>query len=630
VQSIKNLTDLLSDDKVKKMLLTFFLPFALLFSGVFYLLSRDEVAFIKDRLPIPAWLTATLLALLSMFLVSSNKSKNKDFSRRNEEHGSARWGGEKDIKPFIDKNPLNNIILTQTESLTMNSRPKKPEYARNLNVVIVGGSGSGKTRGYVKPNLMQCESLDYPVSFVITDPKGQVLSECGQMLQKHRYKIKTLNTVDFAKSMKYNPFAYIKSEKDILTLVTALMENTTDPERKGGEDFWAKAEQLLYCALIGYIHFEALPEQRNMNTLVYLINNMETREEDEEFKNAVDLIFEELENGNTDEGVVAQPDHFAVRQYKKYKLAAGKTAKSILISCGARLAPFDIAEVRELMSGDEMELDKLGGYKKYNPETKKYEIIKRKTALFVIVSDTKKTFNFIVGLMYSQMFNLLCEKADNDFRGRLPVHVRCILDEFANIGKIPDFEILIATIRSREISANIILQAYAQLKTIYKEAAPIILSNCDTKLFLGGGDKETLKEWSEILGKQTIDMANDSENFGRNSSGSRSYQKVGRELMTTDEMAVLPRSKCLLQISGARPWKSQKYDITKHKNYMLLSDFDDKNTFDVKQYIEKSKEYKEKKLAQSEKKIKDNMQAKKQSELTKLIINPAEKFILAG
>jgi type IV secretion system protein VirD4 len=405
------------------------------------------------------------------------------------------------------------------------------------------------------------------------------------MLQDNGYKVKILNTIDFKKSMKYNPFAYLKTEKDILKLVTVLMENT-EGESKGGDGFWKKAETLLYCALIGYIHFEAVPEQRNMNTMCFLIQNMETREEDEEFQNAVDLLFEELEKGNPEEGIEPQPDHFAVRQYKSYKLAAGKTAKSILISCAARLAPFDIAEVRNLMSADEMELDKLGGYKDYNPETRKYDlIVKQKTALFVIIPDTDTTFNFIVGMMYSQMFNILCDIADNEFDGRLPVHVRGLFDEFANIGAIPSFDKLIATIRSREISATIVLQSLTQLKTLYKDSWEVIVGNCDTNLFLGGKESSTLKEWAETLGKQTIDMDNDSESFGQSKSKSRSSQKLARDLMSVDEIAVMSGNKCLLHIRGARPFLSKKYDITTHKNYKYLMDAHPKNKFDVEKYM---------------------------------------------
>ena len=416
------------------------------------------------------------------------------------------------------------------------------------------------------------------------------------MLQHFGYEIKTLNTIDFKNSMKYNPFVYIKSEKDILKLVNVLMLNTQG-ESKGSDDFWVKSEQLLYCALIGYIYYEAIPEQRNMNTLVFLINNMETREDDEEFKNAVDLLFEELENGDSDEGIAPQPDHFAVRQYKKYKLAAGKTAKSILISCGARLAPFDIEEVRTLMSDDEMELDKLGGYHDYNPETKKFDlVVKRKTALFVIIPDTDTTFNFIVGMMYSQMFNVLCDIADNEFDGRLPVHVRGLFDEFANIGKIPNFDKLIATIRSREISATIVLQSITQLKTLYKDSWETVYGNCDTNLFLGGKESSTLKEWAETLGKQTIDIDNDSESFGQSKSSSRSSQKLARDLMTVDELAVMKGNKCLLHIRGARPFLSNKYDVTKHKNYKYLMDADPRNKFDVQKYMKGKKKEKNTKL----------------------------------
>ena len=484
------------------------------------------------------------------------KSKNKKNYRHGEEYGSARWGKPEDIKPYVDPEFSNNVILTQTESLTMNSRPSQPKYARNKNILVIGGSGSGKTRFFVKPNLMQMHS-----SYVVTDPKGTVLVECGKMLAKNGYVIKSLNTINFNKSMHYNPFAYIRSEKDILKLVNTIIVNTKGDGDKSGEDFWVKAEKLLYTAYIGYIWYEGMEHEKNFTTLLEMINASEAREDDESFKNPVDLMFEELEQKN--------PDHFAVKQYKKYKLAAGKTAKSILISCGARLAPFDIAELRELMSYDEMELDTLG---------------ERKTALFVIISDTDDTFNFVVAIMYSQLFNLLCDKADDEHGGRLPVHVRCLLDEFANIGQIPKFDKLIATIRSREISASIILQSQSQLKTIYKDAADTIVGNCDVTLFLGGKEKSTLKEISEVLGKETIDTYNTSETRSNTNSYGLNYQKLGKELMSQDEIAVMDGGKCILQLRGVRPFLSDKYDITKHPKYKLLSDYDKRNAFDIEKY----------------------------------------------
>ena len=484
------------------------------------------------------------------------KSKNKKNYRHGEEYGSARWGKPEDIKPYVDPEFSNNVILTQTESLTMNSRPSQPKYARNKNILVIGGSGSGKTRFFVKPNLMQMHS-----SYVVTDPKGTVLVECGKMLAKNGYVIKSLNTINFKKSMHYNPFAYIRSEKDILKLVNTIIVNTKGDGDKSGEDFWVKAEKLLYTAYIGYIWYEGMEHEKNFTTLLEMINASEAREDDESFKNPVDLMFEELEQKN--------PEHFAVKQYKKYKLAAGKTAKSILISCGARLAPFDIAELRELMSYDEMELDTLG---------------ERKTALFVIISDTDDTFNFVVAIMYSQLFNLLCDKADDEHGGRLPVHVRCLLDEFANIGQIPKFDKLIATIRSREISASIILQSQSQLKTIYKDAADTIVGNCDVTLFLGGKEKSTLKEISEVLGKETIDTYNTSETRSNTNSYGLNYQKLGKELMSQDEIAVMDGGKCILQLRGVRPFLSDKYDITKHPKYKLLSDYDKRNAFDIEKY----------------------------------------------
>ena len=486
------------------------------------------------------------------------KGKNAKKYRKGMEYGSARWGCAEDIKPYADPVFENNVLLTQTERLTMNSRPKQPKYARNKNILVIGGSGSGKTRFFVKPNLMQMHS-----SYVVTDPKGTVLLECGKLLQqKGGYRIKVLNTINFKKSMKYNPFAYLRSEKDILKLVNTIIANTKGDGEKSGEDFWVKAEKLYYTALIGYIWYEAPDEEKNFTTLLEMINASEAREDDEDFKNPVDLMFERLEEKD--------PEHFAVKQYKKYKLAAGKTAKSILISCGARLAPFDIRELRELMETDEMELDTLGD---------------RKTALFVIISDTDDTFNFVVSILYTQLFNLLCDKADDVYGGRLPVHVRCLLDEFANIGQIPKFEKLIATIRSREISASIILQSQSQLKAIYKDNADTIVGNCDTTLFLGGKEKTTLKEISEILGKETIDSFNTSETRGRELSHGLNYQKLGKELMTQDEIAVMDGGKCILQLRGVRPFFSDKFDITKHPNYKYLSDADKKNTFDMEKHL---------------------------------------------
>ena len=487
------------------------------------------------------------------------KGKDAKKYRKGIEYGSARWGTAEDIKPYIDPVFENNIPLTQTERLTMNSRPKLPKYARNKNILVIGGSGSGKTRFFVKPSLMQMHS-----SYVVTDPKGTVLIECGKLLQRGGYKIKVLNTINFKKSMRYNPFAYIRSEKDILKLVNTIIANTKGDGEKSGEDFWVKSERLFYCALIGYIHYEAPEEEKNFTTLLEMINASEAREDDPEFQSPVDLMFERLEEKD--------PDHFAVRQYKKFLLSAGKTRSSILISCGARLAPFDIKELRELMETDEMELDTLGD---------------RKTALFVIISDTDDTFNFVVSILYTQLFNLLCDKADDEYGGRLPVHVRCLLDEFANIGQIPKFEKLIATIRSREISASIILQSQSQLKAIYKDNADTIVGNCDTTLFLGGKEKSTLKEISEILGKETIDSFNTSETRGRELSHGMNYQKLGKELMTQDEIAVMDGGKCILQVRGVRPFFSDKFDITKHPKYKFLSDADPKNAFDMEKHIKR-------------------------------------------
>lgn len=491
-----------------------------------------------------------------------NKKKNAKKFRQGREYGSARWGNAKDIEPYMDEKFENNLLLTNTERLTMNGRPKKPKYARNKNVLVIGGSGSGKTRFFVKPNLMQMHS-----SYVVTDPKGTVLIECGKMLEKNGYEIKVLNTINFKKSMHYNPFAYLRSEKDILKLVQTIIANTKGEGEKSSEDFWVKAEKLYYTALIGYLYYEAPEEEQNFSTLLSLIDASEVREEDENFKNAVDYMFEALEK--------EKPNHFAVKQYKKYKLAAGKTAKSILISCGARLAPFDIEELRNLMKYDEMELDTIGD---------------KKTALFVIISDTDDTFNFVVSIMYTQLFNLLCDKADDKYRGRLPVHVRCLLDEFANIGLIPKFEKLIATIRSREISACIILQAQSQLKAIYKDHSDTVIGNCDTTLFLGGKESTTLKEISETLGKETIDLYNTSETRSNQNSYGLNYQKTGKELMSKDELFVMDGGKCIMQLRGVRPFLSDKFDITKHKNYKLLSDYNDKNTFDIEKYLRRKDE----------------------------------------
>lgn len=498
------------------------------------------------------------VAALIKFIVYS-KGKNAKKFRQGKEYGSARWGTRKDIEPYMDERFQNNILLTQTERLTMNGRPANPKYARNKNVLVIGGSGSGKTRFYVKPNLMQMHS-----SYCVTDPKGTIVLECGKMLEDNGYEIKILNTINFKKSMKYNPFAYIRSEKDILKLVQTIIANTKGEGEKAGEDFWVKAEKLYYTALIGYIWYEAPREERNFATLLDMIDASEVREDDETYMNPIDRLFEALEK--------KEPTHFAVKQYKKYKLAAGKTAKSILISCGARLAPFDIRELRELMSEDELELDTLGD---------------RKTALFVIISDTDDTFNFVVSIMYSQLFNLLCDKADDVYGGRLPVHVRCLLDEFANIGLIPKFEKLIATIRSREISASIILQAQSQLKAIYKDNADTIVGNCDSTLFLGGKEKTTLKELSETLGKETIDLYNTSETRSNQKSFGLNYQKTGKELMSQDEITVMDGGKCIFQLRGVRPFLSDKFDITKHKNYKLLEDYDKRNLFDIESYMKR-------------------------------------------
>ena len=509
----------------------------------------------------PLDLCVGVLVAAAIRLTVYVKGKNAKKFRKNTEYGSARWGTHEDIAPYIDADARNNVILAQTEKLTMNNRPKDPKTARNKNVLVIGGSGSGKTRFWLKPNLMQCNSEKYPCSFVVTDPKGSVVVECGKMLRRFGYRIKIFNTINFKKSMHYNPFAYIHSEKDILKLVTCLISNTKG-DGKTGDEFWQKAETLLYCALIGYIHYEAPVEEQNFATLIEMLNSMEVREDDEEFENAVDLMFKELAK--------EKPDHFAVRQYAKYRLAAGKTLKSILVSCGARLAPFDIEELREVTAYDELELDTLGD---------------RKTALFLIMSDTDASFNFLISMIYSQLFNLLCEKADDVYGGRLPVHVRCLIDEAANIGQIPQLEKLVATIRSREISACLILQAQSQLKALYKDNADTIIGNMDSRLFLGGSEPTTLKELSTALGKETIDTFNTGESRGRETSHSLNYQKLGKELASVDELAVLDGGKCILQLRGVRPFLSEKYDITKHPNYKYLSDADRRNTFDIEKFL---------------------------------------------
>lgn len=533
------------------------------FSEKFLHVMEGMAAAFQSALPSfhPFDLVVGILFAAGIRLAVYVKGKNAKKFRKNEEYGSARWGTREDIAPYIDPDFRNNIILTKTEQLTMNSRPKDPRTARNKNVLVIGGSGSGKTQFLLKPNLMQCNSKDYPVSFVVTDPKGSIVIECGKMLQRFGYEIKILNTINFQKSFHYNPFAYVHSEKDILKLVTTLIANTKG-EGKSGDDFWVKAETLLYTALIGYIHYEAPVEEQNFSTLIEMINAMEVREDDENFKNVVDIIFEDLAN--------KKPNHFAVRQYAKYKLAAGKTAKSILISCGARLAPFDIQELRDLTAYDELSLDTLGD---------------KKTALFIIMSDTDDTFNFLISMCYSQLFNLLCEKADDQYGGRLPVHVRCLIDEMANIGQIPRLEKLMATIRSREISAVLVLQAQSQLKSIYKDNADTIIGNCDSSIFLGGKEPTTLKELATSLGKETIDTYNTGESRGREVSHSLNYQKLGKELMSVDELAVLDGSKCILQLRGVRPFLSDKYDITKHPNYKYTADFDKRNTFNIQDFL---------------------------------------------
>ena len=525
-----------------------------IFQGI---LELNTMSFLPSIHPADILIGIGMAALIKFVVYT--KGKNAKKFRQGKEYGSARWGNKKDIEPYMDEKFQNNILLTQTERLTMNGRPANPKYARNKNVLVIGGSGSGKTRFFVKPNLMQMHS-----SYCVTDPKGTIVLECGKMLEDNGYEIKILNTINFKKSMKYNPFAYIRSEKDILKLVQTIIANTKGEGEKAGEDFWVKAEKLYYTALIGYIFYEAPREEKNFATLLDMIDASEVREDDETYMNPIDRLFEALEK--------KEPTHFAVKQYKKYKLAAGKTAKSILISCGARLAPFDIRELRDLMSEDELELDTLGD---------------RKTALFVIISDTDDTFNFVVSIMYSQLFNLLCDKADDVYGGRLPVHVRCLLDEFANIGLIPKFEKLIATIRSREISASIILQAQSQLKAIYKDNADTIVGNCDSTLFLGGKEKTTLKELSETLGKETIDLYNTSETRSNQKSFGLNYQKTGKELMSQDEITVMDGGKCIFQLRGVRPFLSDKYDITKHKNYKLLEDYDKKNIFNIEDYIKR-------------------------------------------
>ncbi len=504
----------------------------------------------------PSDLAIGFMIAIVIRLIVYSKGKNAKKYRKGTEYGSARWGNAKDIEPYKDVKFKNNVILTQTEHITMNSRPKNPKTARNKNVLIVGGSGSGKTRFWLKPNLMQCHS-----SYCITDPKANIIIECGKLLEREGYRIKVLNTINFKKSMKYNPFAYIRSEKDILKLVTALIANTKG-EGKNGDDFWEKAEILLYTALIGYIWYEAPVEEQNFNTLIEFINASEVREDDEDFKNPVDMMFDKLEEKD--------PQHFAVRQYRKFKLAAGKTSKSVLISCGARLAPFDIKELRELTEYDELELDTLGDCK---------------TALFIIISDTDSTFNFLVSMCYTQLFNLLCDKADDVYGGRLPVHVRCLIDECANIGQIPNLEKLMATIRSREISACLVLQAQSQLKALYKDNADTIIGNCDSMVFLGGKEKSTIKELEEILGKETIDSYNTSDTRGSQRSYGINYQKLGKALMSQDEIAVMDGGKCILQLRGVRPFLSDKYDITKHENYKYLSDYDPKNAFDIEKLV---------------------------------------------
>ena len=528
------------------------------FSGKALHLMEGFAAAFQSALPSfhPIDLCVGVAAALLIRLIVYVKGKNAKKFRKNLEYGSARWGRPEDIAPYVDPKFENNVILTQTERLMMSNRPKDPKTARNKNVLVVGGSGSGKTRFFIKPNLMQLHS-----SYVVTDPKGSIAVECGKLMLRNGYKVKIFNSINFKKSHHYNPFAYIHSEKDILKLVTTLIANTKG-DGKSGDDFWQKAETLLYTALIGYIHYEAPEEEQNFATLIEFINAMEVREDDETFENNVDLAFKELES--------REPNHFAVRQYKKYKLAAGKTAKSINISCGARLAPFDIQELREITMYDELELDTLGD---------------RKTALFLIMSDTDSTFNFLISMIYSQLFNLLCEKADDVYGGRLPVHVRCLIDECANIGQIPNLEKLMATIRSREISACLVLQAQSQLKALYKDNADTIIGNCDSSIFLGGKEPGTLKELNQALGKETIDTFNTGESRGREVSHSLNYQKLGKDLATIDELAVLDGGKCILQLRGVRPFLSDKYDITRHPNYKYLSDANPRNAFDIEKYL---------------------------------------------
>ena len=509
---------------------------------------------------VPLDLLIGFLCGCALCLLVHAKRRNAKKYRHGEEYGAARWGKPSDIAPFVDPDPWNNIILTQTERLTMSSRPANPKNARNKNVLVIGGSGSGKTRFFIKPNIMLCTKTK-GYSLVVTDPKGTLITECGKMLAAAGYDVRVFNVISFPKSMHYNPFAYIRSEKDILKLVTALIANTKG-EGKGGDDFWVKAETLLYMALIGYIHYELPPAAQNFTTLIDMLNSMEVREEDEEYRNPVDLMFEKLK--------AEKPEHFAVRQYAKYRMAAGKTAKSINISCGARLAPFDIQELREITMYDELELDTLGD---------------RKTALFLIMSDTDSTFNFLISMIYSQLFNLLCEKADDVYGGRLPVHVRCLIDECANIGQIPNLEKLMATIRSREISACLVLQAQSQLKALYKDNADTIIGNCDSSIFLGGKEPGTLKELNQALGKETIDTFNTGESRGREVSHSLNYQKLGKDLATIDELAVLDGGKCILQLRGVRPFLSDKYDITRHPNYKYLSDANPRNAFDIEKYL---------------------------------------------
>ena len=517
------------------------------------------------RSPFPSFNAQDLLfgvaVGLLLALVVLEKRRNRKKLRKGTEYGSARWGTARDIAPYIDPKPENNMILTRTERLTMNNRPKDPKTARNKNVLVIGGSGSGKTRFFITPNLLQCGSVDYPCSFVVTDPKGGLIVNCGSLLQQKGYRIKVLNLINFKKSMKYNPLAYLHSEQDILKLVNVLMENTKG-EGKGTDPFWDKSERLLLTALIAYLHYECSPQEQNFSSLLDMLGSMQVREDDEDFQNPVELLFADLERN--------APDHFAVRQYKTFKLAAGKTAKSILISCGARLAPFDIAELRDLTSKDELALDTLG---------------EQKTALFLIMSDTDSTFNFLISMCYSQLFNLLCESADDKHGGRLPVHVRCLIDECANIGQIPNLEKLMATIRSREISACLVLQTQSQLKALYKDHADTIIGNCDSALFLGGKEPTTLKELSAALGRETIDSFNTGESRGRETSHSLNYQKLGKELMTPDELATMDGGKCILQLRGVRPFFSDKYDLTQHPNYKYLADADPKNAFDVEKYL---------------------------------------------